>query len=246
MTHAEVRELLGAYAAGAVDAEERREIERHLPQCRECRDAAAELLRAASYLAEAVPERDLPADLWPRLHLMMRREGEPGAFASRGKRGVLVLATLVLLALGGGVAWEGVQIRRLQQEVEATRAILLLEQNVMSRVLPGTTIVELRPTAAAQQARGIAVVRHEDGGSTLVLLVAGLPPVPPPSVYQAWLVKDGARTSAGVVRVGRDGVGILQYRVPQGLHGYQGLGVTREPQGPAEAPRGPRVLGASL
>lgn len=246
MIHAQAHDLLGAYAAGAVDAAEREEIEQHLAHCGACRETAAALIRAASLLSYAAPGEEPPSYLREDVVRALRHEA--GVPAGRpGVRPVLAGAAGVVLVFGAALVWQLIEVRHLQDAVTAVNATLALQRQALSQMAPGGTIIaELRPTAAARGARGVAVLRTVDGRQVLVITVAGLPPVTAPSVYQAWLLRDGARTSAGVVRVSKDGTGVLRYEAPGDLHGYQGVGITREPDGPAPAPRGPRVLGATI
>jgi anti-sigma factor RsiW len=243
--HAQAQDLLGAYAAGAVDAAEREEIERHLAQCGACRETVAALIRAASLLSYAVPGEEPPSYLREDVVRALRHEAPPAG--RPGVRPVLAGAAGIVLVFGAALVWQLIEVRHLQEAVSAMNATLALQRQALSQMAPGGTIVaELRPTAAARGAQGVAVLRTVDGRQVLVITVTGLPPVPAPSVYQAWLLRDGARTSAGVVRVSKDGTGVLRYEASGDLHRYQGVGITREPDGPAPAPRGPRVLSATI
>lgn len=247
MTHDDVRELLGAYAVGAVEVNERSLVERHIAECAPCRQEVARLVETASLLSRAVPQDVLPPSLWERISREIQLEPRiPVGHLPFRLVGVIGVAAVLLVFLGASIVWQGIQIHRLQREVSSLHDALALVRMAFARVIPGTTVMELRPTSAAPQARGVAVLRREDGRHVLVLVVVGLPPLPPPSVYQAWLVKDGVRTSAGVFRVGSGGTAVLQYDSPEDLRGYQSLGITRESAGPVPSPRGPRVLGASM
>ena len=62
--------MLGAYALGALDEEERLAVEQHLELCAECRAQVAELREAATSLVE--PEEQPPADVWERVSKAIR------------------------------------------------------------------------------------------------------------------------------------------------------------------------------
>jgi hypothetical protein len=245
--HAQVQELLGAYAAGAVTDDELAAIETHLAGCRSCREAANRLLEAASLLSYAVPQAVPSAQLRDDVVRAMRHERA----LDRGKSGrrvvrIAVAACLVALA-GAGAVWQALEFTRLRQSVATLSGSLAMQRVLVAQVIPGRlAVLELRPTAVAPGARGTAVLRATRGGQELVLVVTGLPPVAAPSIYQAWLAKDGVRTSAGVFRVDHEGIGVLRYESSTNLSQYQSIGITLEPGGPVPAPRGPRVLGTTI
>jgi hypothetical protein len=65
LSHAEVRELLGAYALDAVDGEEAAAVEQHLEDCRICRTEVSEHREVAALLAAGwVPA---PDGVWDRI-----------------------------------------------------------------------------------------------------------------------------------------------------------------------------------
>lgn len=118
------RSQLGAYALGALEPDEAREVEQHLAGCAECRTELAELEELKDFLAEVPPEAFLngpPADgdlVLQRTLRDVRAAVETGGVlppvpaaaeqaAARPKRSpwLLVAAAVVVIAgaLGGGV-----------------------------------------------------------------------------------------------------------------------------------------------
>jgi Anti-sigma-K factor rskA/Putative zinc-finger len=73
----EVKEAADAYALGALDANEREALERHIEHCAGCRDYVERLTLAASSLALAAPLRAAPAAL--RSRVMRQVEIESGS-----------------------------------------------------------------------------------------------------------------------------------------------------------------------
>ncbi len=113
------RSQLGAYALGALESDEAREVERHLAGCAECRTELAEFEEMKEFLGEVPPEAFLdgpPADgdlLLQRTLRAARVESAPApvvaAPAEKAKprrRWLLAAAAVVVVAgaLGGGVA----------------------------------------------------------------------------------------------------------------------------------------------
>lgn len=65
LTHAEIEELLGAYALDAVEADEADAVEQHLRECPRCRDEVAAHRQTAALLAHT--GADAPAGVWDRI-----------------------------------------------------------------------------------------------------------------------------------------------------------------------------------
>ena len=65
LNHAELRELLGAFALDAVDNEEREAVERHLAECRPCRAEVAEHREVAAVMAAGWAPA--PDGVWDRI-----------------------------------------------------------------------------------------------------------------------------------------------------------------------------------
>ncbi|GAB2612821.1 anti-sigma factor family protein [Kribbella endophytica] len=115
------RSQLGAYALGALEPDEAREVEQHLAGCAECRAELAEFEEMKEFLGEVPPEAFLdgpPADgdLLLQRTLRAAREAAPASVetaqtpvirASRSRRPWLLAAAAIVVvagALGGGVA----------------------------------------------------------------------------------------------------------------------------------------------
>jgi anti-sigma-K factor RskA len=85
VTHEEYRELLAAYALGALDAPEARALEEHLASCRECDAEAARWLDTASTLALTAAPSEPPPELRTRILESVRTIAQP-ASSSRANR----------------------------------------------------------------------------------------------------------------------------------------------------------------
>jgi hypothetical protein len=108
------RSQLGAYALGALESDEAREVEQHLAGCAECSAELAEFEEMKAFLGEVPPEAFLdgpPADgdLLLQRTLRAARETAPAEVVRKAKprrRWLLAAAAVVVVAgaLGGGVA----------------------------------------------------------------------------------------------------------------------------------------------
>jgi hypothetical protein len=103
------RSQLGAYALGALDADEVREIDEHLATCAECRAELAELEELKEFLGEVPPEAFLdgpPPDGDLLLQRTLREVRTPvKPQRSSRSRWLMVAAAVIVVAgaLGGGV-----------------------------------------------------------------------------------------------------------------------------------------------
>ena len=233
--HNLVRELLPAYALGALEAAEATDVARHVTGCPECRAELSDFERLADALALAVPEAAPPAALRGRLLAAVQREqaqgsrgaGEQGhsspprlprsrAVLRQRKAlpvyGLLALAAIVL----GGLLWAAV-----------------------GRLAMGEAVVTLAPSDVAPSAAG--ELRFGGGGATLE--VVGLPVLPPAQQYQLWVVRDEQRASGAIFSVNGNGWAEVPVTLDYPAAEYDRFGITIEPTGGSPGPTGERVLG---
>jgi len=115
------RELLGVYALGQLEGDERAGLEAHLEGCAQCRAELALLEPVALMLPHADPERfesapQPPPELGARIAATIageRKQGEKrrrrrlfGGFALGGATAALATAVLAIFVLGGGSGGE--------------------------------------------------------------------------------------------------------------------------------------------
>jgi hypothetical protein len=110
------RELLGVYALGQLEGDERAGLEAHLDGCARCREELALLEPVARMLPHADPERfesapQPPPELGTRIAATIaaerkltekRRRRRFGGFALGGATAALAAAVLAIFVLGGG------------------------------------------------------------------------------------------------------------------------------------------------
>ena len=264
--HDRYQELLPAHALGALDPEERRELETHLAECAECRAKLAAWGDSLEALAESVPSVRPPAAARERL---MRRveadSGRPGrrrggTRAAIGRAAVAATVAAALLAgLLAGSSWtkarsgrelavRRAEIARLEERLAASRreirearlelAALTELAAILATAPPGREVV-LAGLEPAPESRGRLYVDPAAGRG--VLVAGNLPELPSDRVYQLWTITGGVPRSAGLFRPGAGGAA---------LHRIEGLpavppdawAVTVEPAGGVPQPTGEMVL----
>jgi len=234
-----VIDLLPAYALGCLEEAEAARVAEHTAQCAACRAELQPYLAVTDRLALAAPDALPPVRVKQQL---MRRIERPAAAPSAAPRpgwwqpiaGLFrrpapawALASLILIvALAAGNIWLW---QRLGRSGGADTAGQI-------------RVVAMIPTDAAPQAAGKLVISMDGEYGTLV--VDGLPPLDVSHQYQLWLIRDGQRTSGGVLTVNAHGYGVLEISAPEPLAHYRSFGVTVEPAGGSTGPTGEKVLGA--
>ena len=250
--HAATRDLLGAFALGAVDAEEAASVRAHLATCAECQAEMAELWVAVDSLPVMIEPMDPPPALRDRVAAAVMTEAAspapPAIPASRppelapaiapappvpepihppasfwSRATPWAAAAAILLLLSAGLlVWN----LRLREQIATA---------------PVTETIALAPTDAAPEARGEVTYLPDD--RLLLLDVRDLPPLEPDQVYEVWLIgEDGVPAPAGVFDQPTD-----QHAVVADRSQYETLAITAEP-GPlgTEAPTGEILATASL
>ena len=76
--HDQFRNMLGAYALGALTGHECEQVDSHLSRCSPCREELPQLLHAASALLSGRDD-DPPGELWESISSRLHRRSEGGA-----------------------------------------------------------------------------------------------------------------------------------------------------------------------
>ena len=234
MTDHELHTLTGAYAADALDPDERERFELHLAACAGCRQEVAELQATTARLAGAAFEQP-PAAMRARVldEVSRTRQQPPATDESRvvhlaprrwwTQPASVAVALLLILSLGlGALAWQ--QDRRADQaEARAAQiAAVVTDPDRVESSAPAST----QGSGTVVAAQDVAVFRTD-----------GLPELPSDQAYQLWLISDDGPTSAGVL--GRDG---SLEKVVEDVGDADALGLTVEPSGGSDQPTGDLVL----
>lgn len=234
-----VLDLLPIHALGALEADEARRVEAHLAGCLTCRaelsNWQAQTADLALAAAPAAPPPDLrnrlmqrvaaPADRAPLDAARRARPARPGwnLRPAWGLATLLLIAALAAFGLG--------QTQRLSRLERVTAP-------------GGMRAVALVAAGAAPDATGFVLVGVD--GRNGAMVVDRLPPLDADHEYQAWLLRDGERTSAAVFGTDEEGYRGLRLEAPRSLLDYSALEVTIEPAGGSPQPTGAIVLSGTL
>jgi anti-sigma-K factor RskA len=253
-SHAEARDLLGAFALGAVDAEDAATVRRHLATCAECQAEIAGLWAMVDVLRETVEPLDPPPALRDRIAAAIMAEpaaspppsAVPPAPTARESGPTIRSVTRSTEPIRKPASFWS----RATPWAAAAAILLLLSAGLLVWNLrlreqiataPVAETVALAPTDAAPGASG--EVRYDPTTNLLLLEVRDLPSLAEGQVYEVWLIgADGRPRPAGVFDQPTD-----QHAIVADRDRYDTLAITAEP-GPlgTEAPTGEIVATASL
>jgi anti-sigma factor RsiW len=229
LRHAQVVDLLGAYALDAVDGDEREAVERPLGDCAQCRLEVAEHREVAGMLASgwlpapegvwdriaasleenppplrmplaAVPPQVVPAPVSPPAGAPAPGEGEPAP-----PRPVVPLDERRRRRRLGGMSRAVAAVG-----IAASVALFgLLGVNALTRDDGPDDLTEVAAAAAQRPDAREVTMRSPDGAlsaeavvlsdGTGYLVETNLPELPPDRTYQLWAVVGGSKISVGVL-----------------------------------------------
>jgi anti-sigma-K factor RskA len=226
-----IHEQVAAYALDALDADERREFERHLDECAECREQLPAFAEAAAALALGAEPADPPAELRARILTAARRGGTVLAFPRRPAPIVAAVAAVAACAAIGLGIWAATLNHSLSHERNARasdEAALAVLADPTARRVP------------LSGRRGVLAVR---GDGTAALAVSSLGRAPSGKIYEAWVVSGKTPSPAGLFpgESGRPTLVALRLRVPHG----SAVAVTVERSGGVAQPTTKPILSAA-
>ncbi len=256
--HEELLALIPAYALGALDGDDLRELEEHLEGgCETCERELLESTRQVEALAETV-EPQAPSELLKaRLDRELdRREGVE--VRSSSKRGWQVAAAL-LLAVVSWSLWERAKLQRANMQLESDRASALSQLASVQEQLDETRVALTRLAragriVAAPDTRAVLLASLEAGANaraqtyvdpatrSAVFYASNLAPLEKDRTYQLWFIADGTPVSAGVFLAETNGTATVLVDDTAAIDDIQLWAVTIEPAGGVPQPTGPMVL----
>jgi anti-sigma-K factor RskA len=252
-THAATRDLLGAFALGAVDAEEAATVRAHLATCAECQAQMAELWLAVDSLPGTIEPMEPPPALRDRIAATIAAEAAapaPAATAPSGSPVPEPVPTPIPAPPMPEPLRKPASFWSRATPWAAAAAILLLLSaglliwNLRLReqiaTAPVAEMIALAPTDVAPGARGEVTYHPQD--RLFMLDVRDLPQLKPDQVYEVWLIGANGPKPAGTFDRPTD-----QHAIVADRDLYNTLAITAEP-GPlgTEAPTGEIVATASL
>lgn len=257
-----IEELLPAYALGALEGEELRELEEHLAGgCEECDRQLALWQGDLEELAATVPPVE-PSEITRARVLRLAGatpEAVPAPAAARRSSWKMAAAASALLALAfwgllGQVRMEREmrslsaerdrlrrQVEVLSREVGSVRSeVLQAKQDLQVLAGPGVQAVTLAGLGPTPGAKGRTYVNPSTHDA--LFYAFDLPVLPADKTYQLWFITDGKPVPAGVFAVDPRGTASLRVQQVADVARIQAWAVTVEPSGGLPQPTGTFVL----
>lgn len=244
MTHEETQQIAALHALGAASQEEVAELRRHLSDCEECRNAAAELDEAAALVALSLDPVQPPSLVRANILTEIAPPVVPRRAASPWWLRVAAAALLLLL---GATAVQWMQTRSALERLDAENAGLRAEKQQLSQTIAalsasGTRTIQLagQEIAPSANARVFLDAPHRRA----FVFFSALPPHAGDKDYQLWIIRSDqvAPQSAGVFRVDQAGsASLVVENLPLDKE-IKALAVTLEPKGGVPAPTGRMYL----
>lgn len=245
------------YALGALDMDERREIETHIKGCGECAQKLAEARSRIAVLSLTVSSEAPPPRVKQQLMARVNAQAVERAVKKTPEKNESWWSTFwnkataawALAAVCAAVAvFFAVTSYRLSGTVEQYRAEAASQRAAVTRanailgLLNAKNTVGVTLTALPEKPQPTGrVLYHPNYG--LLFYAQNLPAAPADRVYQLWLVPTkGNPISAGVFEPDSKGVAsIVLPSLPKGVPA-KAFAVTIEPQGGVSQPTGPKIL----
>jgi anti-sigma-K factor RskA len=265
---ARFEELLPAYALGALDGEELRELEEHLAGgCAECQGQIdlwnGDLEALAASIAPVEPADTTRARILrlagvvPQLGPSAQPASAPAVPRRRLPRWLPAAAALLLVALwgiAGQIRLRGeverlrgerdrlsLQVSTLDREVSLARdEARRASQALQVLAAPGVQSVVLAGLGSTPNAAGHAYLnpRRRDA----LFYAFDLPALPADKTYELWFFAGGKPVPAGTFAVDEQGVGSLRVERVDRPESVEAWAVTVEPRGGVPQPTGEVVL----
>ena len=259
-SHAAAHDLLGAFALGAVNAEEAATVRSHLATCATCQAEMVSLWVMVDVLRDRIEPLDPQPALRDRIAAAIMAERAPSLAevassppvhaAAPATATLTPISTMVPERVPEPIRKPASFCSRATPWAAAAAILLLLSAGLLVWNLrlreqiataPGTETIALAPTVAAPDASGAVTYLADD--DLFLLDVRDLPPLHPGQVYEVWLIgKDGVPAPAGVFDHPTD-----QHAMIVDRDQYETLAITAEPSPlGTDAPTGEIVATASL
>jgi Anti-sigma-K factor rskA/Putative zinc-finger len=239
--HADLQELLGAYALDAVTPDEASRVEDHLRGCPRCRAEVDAHRETAAMLAGS--GRSAPPEIWERISAALEDQPPRLEVARLGQgraRATRWLTVTAAAAAAAALVFMGLRLTELGRRVDTLVAVSerqgLAEAAAAAALDPDSARVDLRSPDGAVLAT--AVLRPDGTG---YLMPRGLRGLPSGRTYQLWAIRDGQPVSAGVI--GPDPFRIVAFSVPPDA---AALAISEEEAGGAPSPNLPAVVEAEV
>lgn len=254
-------ELLPAYALGALDGDEQREMEEHIAAgCPECPQQIRLWQGDLEELAASV-EPVQPSDVTRHRILSLAGKSSAGVPAQSPRSPAwLALAAAILLTVAVWGVWQQARLRTEAEDLRAERARLAEQVAALDRRLaetqddnqrlaetlslitaPGAKAIQLAGLGSSPGAVGHTFINYRE--KRAIVYAFGLAALPAGKTYELWWIDAGGHpVPAGTFDVDAEGSARVPVDKVEDAEGIKAWAVTTEPAGGVPQPTGEMVL----
>ena len=245
----QTRDLLDAYALGALDPDEAYSFEGHVADCPQCWEELNKSRRTASLLSLAVPIRHAPDYLRRRIMRFAQaqdRANERAVLLRRlwpSRRPALAGLGLagIALVLGSILQFQLSDLRgdrdQLAQELSAASTEIEQQRQIVA-VLSASDAEKVPMQAAALRTEAESVYNWSRESAAGFVICNDFPALPAGRVYQVWFAFANRVESVATFLPHADGGCQIPMDLSRVLSRPQGIGITIEPEGGSIRPSG--------
>jgi hypothetical protein len=265
----ETRELLDAYALGALDPDDAYRLEGHVASCADCSEELSKSRRTASLLVLSVPLRRAPDRLRRRVMISAQKNDagndrrrlldrfRPSWRPAAVGLGVGGLAAILFVSL---LQFQLSDLRgdknQLAQQLTAASTEIDQQRQIVA-VLSASDSEKLPMQAAALRTEAESVYNWSRDSAAGFIVCNDFPYPPLGQVYQVWFTTSGSAESVATFLPHADGGCQIPMDMSRVDWRPQGIGISIEPEGGSDRPtrgwfayasfdRGSRGSGAGL
>jgi anti-sigma-K factor RskA len=223
---------LAAYALGALEPAEAAELERHIEDCKSCRERVEWLRPAVDVLPASVEQRTPPESLRENLLATVRAESAASEAQPAPQRASW---------------WQGLRVAIARPAVAMTALIVLTVGVAAGYLIRGSGeempagLVSARPLGPQAAQVSATLERH---GDSATLHVQEMPELGADEVYEVWVRRAGVMEPRSTFVLGMDGG--AEAAVPGPLGDADAVLVTAEPRPGSRQPTTEPLLEAPL
>ncbi|MGB8645326.1 MAG: anti-sigma factor [Anaerolineae bacterium] len=225
------QEQIATYALGALEGEDRQQLEAHLKRCARCRAALHETRSIVNLLPRGVepvpPSAETRHKLFARIHDDLART-HSAAHPLHLAGWFIPLLAIGLTMLVGFLALPFITQTNQEREI----ADIMNDPNAQAHPLVGTQ--------GATGARGRLVMAPD--ANKAVLVVTGLTPLASDKTYEFWLGHKDQMIPAGLFQVDSNGGTMLLVLSAETISAFDWYCVSVEQKAGAQVPNGPIIL----
>jgi len=259
VTCAELKELVGAYAIGALSPDEKAACDAHLASAQPhdgCWEALRAANEAAALVALSVPPVEPSPQLWSAIESKLEQIAQTPRHSASWLPWLTVAALLVLvvfigrdrtrlqdeLATSSGASQHAAAERATcLADLEKAKADVAMQAKALQLLQrSGVKLVAMAPQAGSTQTANVifAPDTHE-----AYVVGHGLA-APADKDFELWLIRGDRKIAAGLLKGNGEGGSLIAQIAPEvlGATPPDAFAVTLEPKGGGEQPRGTLVL----